>query len=144
MLIALLLALHVGAADLSIDDLKALGAETAEWTVHGQVHKVTGVPLDKVLTRAGFTPKGADDSPKEKNAGWKKVLLATAGDGYQAAYSCAEFFIGGSRALIVWEVDGKPLSEREAPLRMVVLTDKEPARSLFKLSSLEIIDLRKR
>jgi hypothetical protein len=40
-----------------------------------------------------------------------------------------------------WEVDGKPLSPEEAPFRIVVTTDKEPSRSLYKLTRLEVVDL---
>jgi DMSO/TMAO reductase YedYZ molybdopterin-dependent catalytic subunit len=154
MLIAILAAaaLHLGgdvpAADFSVADLKALGSETAEWTVHGQKHAATGVPLDKLLAKVGFSTgaMGKDISPKEKRSGWKKVLLATASDGFEAAFSCAELFpeMGPTHALIVWEIDGKPLPEGQAPLRLVVTTDKEPSRSLYKLTSIEVIDLRKR
>jgi hypothetical protein len=154
MLIALLAAasLHVGgdlpAADFTLEALKQLGPETAEWVSRGEKHAVVGVPLDKVLTKAGFSagPMGKDVPPKEKRAGWKKVLLATASDGFQAAFSCAELMpeMGATQALVIWEIDGHPLPEREAPLRLVVLTDKEPSRSLFKLSSLEVVDLRRK
>jgi hypothetical protein len=38
--------------------------------------------------------------------------------------------------------DGKPLPEDRGPLRLVVLTDKEPSRSIYNLRKLEILDLR--
>jgi DMSO/TMAO reductase YedYZ molybdopterin-dependent catalytic subunit len=48
------------------------------------------------------------------------------------------------RALVAWEIDGKPVSPEEAPFRLVVTTDKEPARSIYKLVRLEVVDLRAR
>jgi hypothetical protein len=58
--------------------------------------------------------------------------------------SCAEVFesMGATRAMVVWKVDGKPLPEDRGPLRLVVLTDKEPSRSIYSLRKLEILDLR--
>jgi DMSO/TMAO reductase YedYZ molybdopterin-dependent catalytic subunit len=144
MLIALLLALSVNGTQLDLDQLKKLGTETADWSVHGQAHKVTGVPLEKVLQKAGFEAgrMGKDVPPKEKRAGLKKIVIATASDGFEAIFSAGELLseVGNTRVLVVWEIDGKPLSEREAPLRIVVLTDKDPSRSLYKLQSLEIAD----
>lgn len=52
--------------------------------------------------------------------------------------------MGPTRALVNWEIDGKSLSPEEAPFRLVVTTDKEPSRSLYKLVRLEVVDLRSR
>jgi hypothetical protein len=73
---------------------------TSPWIAHGEKHDV---PLDRVLSRFGF---------------------------FQAVFSCAEVFgsMGATRAMVVWKVDGKPLPEDRGPLRLVVVTDKEPSR----------------
>ena len=72
------------------------------------------------------------------------VVVASASDGYQAVLSCAEVFesMGPTRAMVVWKVDGKPLPQDRGPLRLVVLTDKEPSRSIFGLRKLDVLDLR--
>lgn len=127
------------------EELLALGPLEASWSAHGQTHRVRGVRVDKLLAARGFTPgKMGKDVPKaEKRAGWRKVLLVTAADGYQALLSCAEMFeeMGPTQALLVWEVDGQPLSSEQGPLRLVVTTDREPSRSIFAVRKLELIDL---
>jgi hypothetical protein len=132
-------------AGLTRAELEALGPETAEWTVHGRKRTVVGVSLDKVLVRVGFSagPMGKDVPAPEKRSGWKKVVVATAADGFKAVFSCAEIFpdMGPTRALVVWKIDGNPLPPEEAPFRLVVTTDKESSRSLYKLVRIEVVDL---
>ena len=134
------------AGTLTMADLKT-DAVTVDWTAHGQTKKATGAPLDKLLDRAGFTPgpMGHDVPVREKRSGWKKAVVATASDGFQAVFSCAELMpeMGPTRALVVWELDGKPLGD-DGPLRLVVTTDKETARSLHNLVRIEVVDLRAR
>ena len=136
------------AGTLKLSDLKSLGPVPVEWSARGQQRRATGVPLDRILARAGFSPgaMGKDVPPKEKRSGWKKAVVATASDGFQAVFSCAELFpdMGPTRAFVVWEVEGKPVGPDEGPLRLVVTTDKEPARSVRQLVKLEVVDLRSR
>ena len=136
---------HTGAVDQAA--LEKLGATTAKWKEHGAEHTVTGVPLDKVLASFGFEPgpMGMDVPKAEKRRGWKLAVVATAPDGFQAVFSCAELAegMGPTRALLVWSVDGKPLAPEMGPFRLVVLTDQEPSRSVHQVSQLEVVDLRK-
>jgi DMSO/TMAO reductase YedYZ molybdopterin-dependent catalytic subunit len=131
---------------LSVADLEGLGPVSVTWQDHGRARQVYGVPLDKLLARAGFSPgaMGKDVPKREKRAGWKKVLRATAVDGFQAVFSCAELWegMGPTRALVVWKIDGKPLPPGTGPFRLVVLTDQEPSRSVFAVDKLEVLDLR--
>jgi hypothetical protein len=130
-----------GQASFTVADLQALGSENVEWEVHGQKRTATGVSLDKVLTKAGFSagPMGHDVSKKQKRSGWKMAVVASASDGFQATFSCAELFpeMGPTRAIVAWSVDGKP----QEPLRLVVPTDKEPSRSIYKFVRLKVVDL---
>ena len=79
----------------------------------------------------------------EKRAGYRKVVVATARDGFQAVFSCAEIAEGkgATRALVAWAIDGKPLPPEMGPLRLVVLTDGEPARSIYQLESLKVVEV---
>jgi DMSO/TMAO reductase YedYZ molybdopterin-dependent catalytic subunit len=126
-------------------DLEKLGATTLSWTSHGQTHQVTGVRVDKVLVHFGFTPgaMGKDVPVKEKVKGYRQVLVATARDGFQASFSCAEVTegMGTTVALIAWQLDGKALGPEAGPLRIVVTTDGEPARSIRQLERLHVIDV---
>ena len=130
---------------LAKSDLTALGPKTATWQVHGKSLDVTGVRLDKVLTHLGFSPgpMGREVPVADKRAGYRKVLRATARDGYQAVFSVAELSegMGRTEVLVVWAVDGKSLDAEEGPLRLVALTDGEPSRSIRQLERLEVIEL---
>ena len=130
---------------LGQSDLEKVGATTVAWTNHGQTHQVTGVRVDNVLLHFGFNPgpMGKDVPVKEKVKGYRQVLVATARDGFQAVFSCAELSAGMGKtvALIVWQIDGKPLGADVGPLRLVVVTDGEPARSIRQLESLRVLDV---
>ncbi|MGO8970754.1 MAG: hypothetical protein ACLQDQ_14440 [Myxococcaceae bacterium] len=129
---------------LGQSELEKLGASTMTWTSHGETHQVKGVRVDKVLTHFGFTPgpMGKDVPVAQKVKGFRQVLVATARDGFQAVFSCAEVTegMGPTVALVVWEVDGKVLGPDVGPLRMVVVTDALPARSLRQLETLHVGD----
>ena len=126
-------------------ELEALGASTVEWVEHGERHRVTGVPLEKVLAAFGFTPgpRGKQVPVAEKRAGWRKVLVAVGRDGYQVAFSCAEVSpeIGATKAFLSWSADGEPLREETGPFRLVVTTDGEPARAVHGLERLVVVDV---
>jgi hypothetical protein len=104
------------------------------------------VRLDRILTRFGFSPgqMGHAVPIRDKRAGWKKVVRATASDGFQAVFSCAELAesMGPTRAYVLFEIDGKPIPPEAGPLKLVVPTDKEPSRSVRQLVRLDVIDLR--
>jgi DMSO/TMAO reductase YedYZ molybdopterin-dependent catalytic subunit len=123
-----------GGAPLTVADLEPLGAVTSDWTSHGEKHQVTGVPLEKVLGKIGWT------TGEKKHPGFRKILIATGADGYKAVFSTAELVesMGPTRALLVWKMDGKPLPKDQGDFRLVVLTDKEGARSVYQLVSLEV------
>ncbi|MGO9828933.1 MAG: molybdopterin-dependent oxidoreductase [Myxococcaceae bacterium] len=114
------------------------------WTAHGETHQVKGVRVDTVLTHFGFTPgaMGKEVPVAQKVKGFRQVLVATARDGFQAVFSCAEVTegMGQTVALIVWEVDGKPLAADVGPLRLVVVTDGMPSRSIRQLERLHVGD----
>jgi beta-aspartyl-peptidase (threonine type) len=132
---------------LALGELQQVGAVQARFTEHGQAHEVRGVPLDKVLASRGFAPgkMGKSVAPAEKRPGYKLAAIAGAADGFQAVFTLAELSeaMGGTRALVVWEMDGQPLAADRGPLRLVVTTDREPSRSVYQLESIEVVDVRK-
>src|SRR5438128_6954009 len=79
---------------LSLAQLEAMNPATFEWKEGGASHRVRGVPLDRILSRFGFTsgPMNKDTPVSDKRAGWKKAVRATAADGFEAVFSCAELF----------------------------------------------------
>jgi DMSO/TMAO reductase YedYZ molybdopterin-dependent catalytic subunit len=128
---------------LTLAELESLKPVQATWESRGQKHVVTGVPVERILAHFGFTagPMGPDKRP-----GWRQVVIASAPDGFQAVLSCAELVeaMGPTTALVIWKLDGKPLPPEEGPLRLVVLTDKTPARAVRSVSKLEVVDLTSR
>ncbi len=132
-------------ASLGQKELSAHGAKTTAWTVHGTKRQVTGVRLDKVLSHLGFSPgpMGKGVPVAEKRAGYRKAVIATARDGFQAVFSAAECVegMGPTEVLVVWAVDGKPLPPEEGPFQLAVLTDGEPSRSIRQLRKLEVVDV---
>lgn len=129
-------AVQAGSVALTAAELEKLGPVTAEWDDHGTKKQAYGVPLAKVLARIGFVAP-------EKKVGWRKVLIATGADGYVATFSTAELsetVSGVTKALLVWKVDGKPLTKEQGDFRLVVLTDKTGARSVYQLKKLELVE----
>src|SRR5258708_38919895 len=98
---------------LTLTDLKALGRAPVEWTVHGRKRVALGVPLEKSLTKAGFSagPMGKDVPVREKRSGWKKAVLASTAAGFQAVFRRAELFphMGPTRDCVACELTVKPL-----------------------------------
>ena len=132
---------------LRLTELTAMTPATFTWVAHGQSHTVLGVPLATVLRHFGWEPgvMGKTIPAAEKRVGYKRVIVATAPDGFQAVFSAAELApaMGKTQAVVVWMVDGKPLPPSEGPLRLVVLTDEEPSRSVYHLQRLDIVDMRR-
>lgn len=139
--------LTAAAGGLSLPELTALGPVTVSFEIHGKRHSAVGVPLAKVLARFGVGPGPMSKAmaPSEKRAGYKKVVVASAPDGFQAVFSIAELTpeMGATQVLVAWQMDGQPLGPDTGPLRLVVPTDKEPSRCLHHLQRLDVVDLRR-
>jgi hypothetical protein len=131
---------------LTLSDLEAMEPIKATWVTPDGKHEVYGVPLDRVLTRFGFAPgpMGRNVPVEKKLRGWRQAVIGSAADGYAAVLSCAEIFesMGATRALVIWKMDDNPLPSNLGPFRLVVLTDKEPARSVYGLRKLQVVDVR--
>jgi formylmethanofuran dehydrogenase subunit E len=136
---------NVRAAAFRVSDLAAMKPVEASWTAGGSARAVVGVPLDKLLERQGLVPGRMGDDGSEHGKGWRRVVIASAPDGFQAVFTVAELtaHMGATRALIAWKVDGKPLPPDKGPLRLVVLTDKIASRSVHALDRLEVMELGK-
>src|SRR5262249_36132312 len=84
-----------------------------------------GVLLRDLLREAG-APSG--ENLRGKAMATSIVINAT--DGYQVVFSLAELdeSVGNTQVLIADSEDGKPLAQGAGPLRLVVPSDKRPAR----------------
>lgn len=61
---------------------------------------------------------------------------------YRAFFSLAELLpaIGGAQAWLLFDVNGKALEGKEAPLRLVVPSDKTHDRNIYGITSLTLVD----
>lgn len=111
---------------LTLADLKQLPRTSVTAKDHGgATHTYEGVALQALLAKAGV-PQGGDIRGKKMTL----YVLVEAGDGYRAVFSLAELDadFSGTQVLVADTADGKPLAEKEGPLRLVVPGDKRPAR----------------
>jgi hypothetical protein len=94
-----------------------------------------GVTLGAILERAGV-PRGE----KLRGSGLRAIVIITATDGYKVVFTVAETDPGFNDRLIILadKKDGKPLPEKEGPFRIVVPTEKRPARWIRNVKTIEI------
>ena len=124
--------------------LEALGAEQLQWAHHAETHEYRCVGLHAVLAHCGLEAgtggPGAD--PRTRHSGWRRLVRATAADGFDAVFSTAELMpeIGPSQVLVAWAKDGAPIPPPEGPLRLLVPTDKKGSRSIRQLVRIEVLD----
>ena len=99
-----------------------------EGVLAGELLKLAGVPLGQM--RGGVVASYA---------------VASAVDGYQAVFAVAELDPGftSSNVIVADVVDGKPLSDRQGPLRLVAPKDLIASRSVRMLRRIQIVQLTK-
>lgn len=101
----------------------------------GVSHSFSCVPVKAALTTVQ-PPVGEN----LRGDGMSLVLIAGAKDRYHAVFALAELdeSVGDKQAFVCDKQDGQPLSASDGPLRLVVPSDKRPARWVRMLTSLEI------
>jgi hypothetical protein len=87
-----------------------------------------------------FAAAGVPQSDKLHGKAVSLVAVAEAQDNYHAAFSLAELdeSVGATKAYVCDADNGKPLNEKEAPLKLLVTTDKHPSRSVRMLASITV------
>lgn len=127
--------LHLSAADLKALPRTSVKAFDAH---EKQTHVFEGVTLQELLNRAGV-PTGEDMRGK----GLAMCVVAGAADGYHAVYSLGELepSIGNETVLVADTVDGQPIPAGQGPLRLVVPSDKRPARWVRMLQTLTVVSV---
>lgn len=125
---------------LRAGDLAKMPRETVTAGEHGASVRYEGVPLRAILERAG-APLGKELRGKALST----YVLATARDGYQVVFTLAEVDANFANELVLVADtrDGAALSASQGPLRIVCPHDKEGARSVRMLETLEVVRLRK-
>ncbi len=124
------------AAQLKADFAKDI--KTIKYTLKTENHTATAVPLID-LVNAG-EPK---IDPKIKNHQMHFVVVIEGKDGYLGIFSLADLLpeIGNREAWITLDLDGKPLSDRDAPANLVIPSDLKPERWVHGIKTIRIIDM---
>jgi hypothetical protein len=126
----------------SVVDLKqkfAKEIQTVKFTsgMDKEQHSGTGIPLVSLLLAAApMTEK----VPKHHDLTFLVILEAL--DHYRVFFSLAELLpsCGRAQAWLIWDVDGKALSRKEAPVRLAILSDQGHDRYLYGIASITLVD----
>jgi len=96
----------------------------------------SGVSLRDLLKDVGV-PSGESLHGKA----FSTTIVVSATDGYQVAFSIAELdeSVGNLQVLVADAEDGKPLADGAGPLRLVVPSDKRPARWVRMVKTIRIV-----
>jgi hypothetical protein len=120
---------------IAMADLSALPQQSVKATDHGTPVSFEGVLLSDVLSRVEL-PTG------EKLRGKALAMYAVveASDGYRVLFALPELdpAFSDKRVYLVTKRDGKPLSEKEGPFRIVVPDEKRPARWVRQVTAIKI------
>ncbi|MGO8787072.1 MAG: molybdopterin-dependent oxidoreductase [Terriglobia bacterium] len=137
--------LRVGGAvtqplSLSLHDLSAMPRTTVKAQEHGTAVTYEGVALAEVLQKAG-APLGKQMHGKALAT----YVLVTARDGYRVVFALPEldpdFTDAALQIILADTADGKPLSEKQGPVRIVVPQEKKGARWIRMVESIEVVTL---
>lgn len=126
---------------LTAEDLAAMPREKVSLPdANGGNTEYEGVLLREVLKRAGAPLEG-----QLRRKALASYILAKAKDGYQVVFTLGEIDaqFGNDPILIADKRDGKPLPGNQGPFRLVCPHDKEGARSVRMLETIELVLLQK-
>jgi hypothetical protein len=125
-------ALDVTAADLTKMPHLAVDVRVPHT---GAMQHYEGVRLSDLLLKAGV-PLGE----KLRGQGLATYVIARASDGYAVVYSIAEVdpAMNDNQIIVADAMNGKALEPKQGPFKVVVPTDKRPARWIRMLIALEV------
>lgn len=106
----------------------------------GKPHNYSGVSLYEILTKAE-----AVQGNLLKGKTMAKYVLVTAADNYQVVFAIPEFDPAFTDQTIILadEEEGEKLAANLGPYRLVVPKDKKQARSVMRVTGIEVQDARK-
>jgi len=126
----------IAATDWTVDQLQAQFAKEItpiDYTSHGQKHVYRCIALISVLKAAGVPVElkvQPNADPKLKSYSLRFVAIVRGRDGYVVAFSLAELLpdVGNRHIWVALDEDGRPISERDGPIRLLTPDDQKPAR----------------
>jgi hypothetical protein len=119
-----------------------------EYTSRGEKHTASCIALYSILHEAGAEAQmkmGPNVPPATKNHALRLAVVVSSFDGYTACFSLAELMpdFGNTTAWVALDSDGKPFPEGDGHVRVIVPTDKKPARSVRDVASINVVDVSK-
>ena len=130
---------EAGKQVLSRADIEALPHMKVTASEHGSPPVVfEGVTVKSVLEKAGVT---FGESLKGKRL--TDCLLVEAADGYRVIMALPELdpAFTDKQTVLAFLRDGKPLTEKEGPYRIVITDEKRMARWVRQVTTLKIVNL---
>ena len=125
---------------LSLQDLAAMPRTKVTAKEHDTTATYEGVTLTEILQKAG-APLGK----QLRGKALASYVLVTAHDGYRVVFALPELdpdFTDASQQIILADTaDGKPLTEKQGPVRIVVPQEKKGARWIRMVESIEVVKL---
>lgn len=122
--------------------LKEFPAEvqTVRFKLRGEEHAARCVPLRLLIQPA--LPR-LENEVKNHELGF--AVFVRGRDGYTVCFSLGELSpeVGRRQVWLALEVDGKPLSGKEGPIRLLVPEDGKPARWTYGITTLTVVDGRR-
>jgi DMSO/TMAO reductase YedYZ molybdopterin-dependent catalytic subunit len=126
----------VKTAHLSLADLAKLPHVRVHASAHGSEADWEGVPLIELLKSAG-----APSGETLRGPALALYVRVAASDGYRVVFALGELdpSIGNETAILADRKDGKPIDDKEGPLRMIVPGDKRPARWVRQVIAIDLL-----
>jgi hypothetical protein len=97
----------------------------------------TGIPLLTLIQAASLKIEKS-----QKHYDLTFLIVLEAHDSYRVFFSLAELLpqCGNGQAWLIWDVDGKPFSGKEAPFSLVVLSDRGHDRHIYGVTTIRVVD----
>ena len=120
---------------LTAADLSKLPQQTIKTTDHDTPATFEGVLLSDVLAKVDV-PTGE----KLRGKLLTSILSVEAADGYKVVFALPELdpAFTDRRVYLATKRDGKPLSEKEGPFRIIIPDEKRPTRWVRQVTALKI------
>lgn len=110
---------------------------TVEYTLHDQPAKARCIPLLALIEHA--KPKPATN---RRNPLLGFAVVVEGDDGYTACFGLADLLpeFGAKEVLLALDKDGGPLPTGDRPVRLIVPSEKRPARWVYAIEGIRIVD----
>jgi DMSO/TMAO reductase YedYZ molybdopterin-dependent catalytic subunit len=133
--------------DWTVDRIKSELADdvtSIQYSSRDGKHSSKAVPLVSLLKAAGVVTQLKQDAkadPRGKHGELHYVVTVEGSDGYYAVMSIAELLaeVGDRKVWLAIDMDGKPLSDKDGPAKLIVPDDQKPARWVHSVKTVSVV-----